>query len=1011
MPAQSLSEFTSKKLFYLWKKNNRPCYRINLSSLNDDLEKISYSEKYVIKVDEQIKGRMKKGLISLDIAKNDIPKWIQGKKEYNNFIVETMVLNVKKEIYLLIRNVEFNTEILISLSGGINVQMDNFFKIVLKFDEKLQEKHLELLIKEHSLLIPTIIDIYNFYSHYHLMFLEINPLAILDNDIIPLDILAKYDDCSKYLLDAQARNLIEEERSNQNITTEEKIIYDLAQKTGSSLKFKLLNPNSRIWFILFGGGASVTYFDKWMKMVLKQKDFSPANYGELSGNPSQDFVYQYTKSIFSLINKSTAKKPFYLIIGGGIANFTLVDTTFKGIINAIDEYSKMFLSKNISIYLRRGGPNDSIGLDLIRKCCTKHSIKCQAYGPEMPMTSILDLVYLAEGNSEIPTIYEKTKIETNHNISEISTNFYSFSADTTCIIYGNQISVAQNMLDFDYYTGRSNPSVLGIIDPSKKSISNVSIFWKNKSILLPIYPNLELALSKHSKTNGIVNLASYRAAYSSTKEALSYPNIQFVSILAEGIAENSIKELISLAVKSNKMLLGPSSIGAIFPGRFRIGNAGGKLDHLLKNRLHQKGCIGIVTRSGGLLNELCYIASSTGFGISSAIAIGGDRFTGTQFESVIKYLENDPNTKLIILLGEVGGTQEIAVGNLVRDGLVKKPIIGLCLGVSTEYLSENIQFGHAGASANTEFETAKYKNSYMSSCGIIVPDTWESIREVLEEHDLTKSSNELIENPPILFEEAIKSGIIRKSPNFFSSITNEKIDDVYYNNISISNIPNLGSTIGNLWFKKNLPDFLTKYFEKILIICADHGPCVSGAQNTIITSRAGKDMISSLCSGLLTIGPKFGGAINEAASSFYDAIQNKMSPSEFVTSIRIISGIGHKHYTIYRPDNRIKILDEYVNKHFSSKSTIEFARSVEKITTSKKPNLILNVDGYIAASLIDGFISSNFSHEEITEILDNAMLNSFFILARTIGLIGHHIDQKRLKQDLYRASEYDVEYI
>ena len=58
-----------------------------------------------------------------------------------------------------------------------------------------------------------------------------------------------------------------------------------------------------------------------------------------------------------------------------------------------------------------------------------------------------------------------------------------------------------------------------------------------------------------------------------------------------------------------------------------------------------------------------------------------------------------------------------------------------------------------------------------------------------------------------------------------------------------------------------------KYFEYIVFITADHGPCVSGAQNTIITTRAGKDLVSSLCSGLLTIGPKFGGAINQAANS------------------------------------------------------------------------------------------------------------------------------------------------
>ena len=81
--------------------------------------------------------------------------------------------------------------------------------------------------------------------------------------------------------------------------------------------------------------------------------------------------------------------------------------------------------------------------------------------------------------------------------------------------------------------------------------------------------------------------------------------------------------------------------------------------------------------------------------------------------------------------------------------------------------------------------------------------------------------------------------------------------------------------IGQLWFKKDLPVKITKYLELIVTISADHGPAVSGAHNTIVASRAGKDLVSSLCSGLLTIGPRFGGAIHKAAYDFYYAYQDK----------------------------------------------------------------------------------------------------------------------------------------
>jgi ATP citrate (pro-S)-lyase len=84
-----------------------------------------------------------------------------------------------------------------------------------------------------------------------------------------------------------------------------------------------------------------------------------------------------------------------------------------------------------------------------------------------------------------------------------------------------------------------------------------------------------------------------------------------------------------------------------------------------------------------------------------------------------------------------------------------------------------------------------------------------------------------------------------------------------------------------------------------VMLCADHGPCVSGAHNTIVTARAGKDLVSSLVSGLLTIGPRFGGAIDDAARYFKDAYDRGLSPYDFVESMKKkgirVPGIGHRY--------------------------------------------------------------------------------------------------------------------
>ena len=141
------------------------------------------------------------------------------------------------------------------------------------------------------------------------------------------------------------------------------------------------------------------------------------------------------------------------------------------------------------------------------------------------------------------------------------------------------------------------------------------------------------------------------------------------------------------------------------------------------------------------------------------------------------------------------------------------------------------------------------------------------------------------------------------------------------------------------------------------MLTADHGPAVSGAMNTIVASRAGKDLISSLASGLLTIGSRFGGALDEAASMFTTARDTGLTPREFVDESRkanklskrvsdmwdennvtelSVSGIGHKIKSVNNPDLRVELVKEYVHKHFPSHSLLDYALAVEKVTTAKK---------------------------------------------------------------------------
>merc|ERR1712050_797479 len=165
---------------------------------------------------------------------------------------------------------------------------------------------------------------------------------------------------------------------------------------------------------------------------------------------------------------------------------------------------------------------------------------------------------------------------------------------------------------------------------------------------------------------------------------------------------------------------------------------------------------------------------------------------------------------------------------------------------------------------------------------------------------------------------------VRKPANFISSIADDRGEELKYCHMTISDVfkqdIGIGGVMALLWFRRMLPKTCTDFIEMVLMVTADHGPAVSGAHNTIVSARAGKDLVSSLCSGLLTIGPRFGGALNEAAEQFSEAYDRKLAPAEFVSEMRkknkYIMGIGHRVKSLENPDARVKIVKQFVAEKF-----------------------------------------------------------------------------------------------
>lgn len=602
-----------------------------------------------------------------------------------------------------------------------------------------------------------------------------------------------------------------------------------------------------------------------------------------------------------------------------------------------------------------------------------------------------------------------------------------FSRATQAIFWNNHQNAIQRMLDYDTLIGRKTPSVAAIVSPTSGSRFG-KFFFGNSEILIPIHRSTSSAIERHPHADVLLNFASFRRAYRISNEALDIPGINTIMITAEGIPERHARALKQRAQTLNKLIIGPSTVGAITPGAFKIANIGGTVDNIIASKLHRAGSCGLVTRSGGLFNELAHTIALNADGISEGVAIGGDRFAGSGFLQHMLRMQANPTVKYLLLLGEVGGTEEYRVIEAVQNGQITKPIIGWCVGTIASHFSTGVQFGHAGANASSDREMASSKNEAMRNAGIRVPRSFNDLPEIINAVHSELHAEGIIEdiNEPVITplpedcQTALNAGSVRKGTHFTCTISDDRGEEATYAGIPISAVatPETGYGIGEvitlLWFKRRYPQWASNFLETVIKTVADHGPAVSGAHNARVTARAGKDVISALVTGLLTIGPRFGGAIDGAAQYFKLGADKGMAADGFIDYMAeqgmVIPGIGHRIKSIKNPDLRVEGLKRYAAQHFPATHLLDYALEVEQQTIKKKDNLILNVDGTIGVLMVDMWRGLNYSEEDINQFIESGTLNAFFVLGRSIGFIGHILDEKRLNMPMYRHPFNDILY-
>lgn len=582
---------------------------------------------------------------------------------------------------------------------------------------------------------------------------------------------------------------------------------------------------------------------------------------------------------------------------------------------------------------------------------------------------------------------------------------------------GSHPAIIQSILDFDFMCGKSSPSVSGLVTGNRKA---EKYFFGRSEVLIHCYPNIGAVPAEvKRRVNWMLNLQSGRRAFESTVgffEAI--PQALGGHVFAENVPEKHATELIR-RFGSKYLIAGPSGVGLLVSGSLKLGAIGGvDLRQIAASKLSTRGSVAVVSTSGGMTNELLRAVADAGKRVSFGVAIGGDRFPIASLTDILALAQSDPDTKALAYFGELGGVDEYEIVEMIKSKKFTKPIVAYIAGVIDEAFDEHVQFGHAKALVARKDESARAKREALRAVGVIVGETFpEFLKDIskLPEQRETSRNVKLKTNP---FDSAQGESAIHKLMNRTKSIlSTREIINVEKTPVFVKGKKLLAK--GDSVFVKTILESLigkdvkskttVAFAESVFTLLIDHGGEVSGAVNTMITARAGKDLVSSLASGLLTIGPRFGGAVNTAAKVWLDGVSKKMNPAEMVETKtkagELVLGIGHLKYRVGLPDPRVEGLSAFaglLKKH----PYYDFAREVEKVTTAKNGKLILNIDGTIAALFLDVLSErEGFSEDELREFIDAELFNAFFVIPRSVGFIAHFIEQKRNDEGLFRLPE------
>jgi succinyl-CoA synthetase alpha subunit len=238
---------------------------------------------------------------------------------------------------------------------------------------------------------------------------------------------------------------------------------------------------------------------------------------------------------------------------------------------------------------------------------------------------------------------------------------------------------------------------------------------------VPVYDTMAEAVKEHPEANTSIIFVPAKFASDAVYEAVD-GGMKVIVVITEHIPVHDAMKFVNYAKEKGSVIIGPNCPGIITPGKTKVG--------IMPGHVFMPGPVGVMSRSGTLTYEISYFLTKAGLGQSTVIGVGGDPVTGLTFPEVIEMFERDPQTKAVVMIGEIGGDAEERVARMVKEGRIKKPVVAFVAGRTAP---EGKRMGHAGAIIMLGTGAYKDKVAALEDAGIRVARTPYEVPKLVKE--------------------------------------------------------------------------------------------------------------------------------------------------------------------------------------------------------------------------------------------------------------------------------------